>query len=60
MKKLNKDLSLELESYLKEDILLKYFNTEYFDPDILEDFKEENNLSEKDMNKLIDNILKRN
>lgn len=55
-----KELSKQLKKELKEDILLKYFNTEYFDPDILEDFKEENNLSEKDMDKLIDNILKRN
>lgn len=55
-----KELSKQLEKELKEDILASCFNMDYFNPEILEKFKDENNLSEQDMNELLDDIIKGN
>ena len=51
------NMAKDVENELKEDILFRYNNTEYWDYTLIENFQIENDISDNDM-KLILEMLK--
>jgi len=49
-------LSDKLEKLLKEDILERYHNSEYWEPDTIADFKHNNKLTDKEFKEVIENL----
>ncbi len=54
MKRDIKKLAIKLQKELNEDILFRYGNSEYYEPDIADRFYQDNQLTETEIQKLIE------
>jgi len=51
-----KDLKRGLERMLKDDILRRYHNSDYWDIDLIEMFREEHGLTKMEINQMLKEI----